>query len=297
MADQGKSGAVMPSRIIPPNFGAFTDLILERNRIRYYKERRAPRPWTEDPVLHRFHFTNTSRNDDWTTRWLDENWYELHREEDWGLLVFNAALARLVNLPEMLAEIGFITRYEPARLFAQLEARKARGDQTVSIAYHNVGHQAICECLINVWSERENIARVAREVGTLAAVTIALDRIVGFGSFRAFQTALDLTYTPVLEWAPDYSTFAVLGPGSAEGLDILFGRPHKRETKVPKVRQEQGLLEMRELQIPIMEQGNANLNVSDIEHSLCEFAKWWNATNNNKRPRRLYKPHSNPAGA
>jgi hypothetical protein len=289
MADHGMGGVAMSQEPI----SLFFQTAQERDRIRDRKDAGLPRPWTDDPILARYHFTNVRREDDWTTRWLIENWYSPNREQDWGLLVFNAGVARFINYAETLSEVGFITDYDPARLLALLNARKARGEQTIAIAYRGAGYKRLCQYLSALWVARHRIARVARDVGTLAAVTVAIDKINGFGPFRAFQTALDLTYTPVLRAAPDRETFAMLGAGSVDGLDIVFGRPHRRQTHISKKRQALGLTEMRWLRLEAAKRNIAMPTVADVEHWLCEFSKYWNVRLG-KRPRRLYRSRDRP---
>src|SRR5215467_3109114 len=62
-------------------------------------------PWTEDPILRDYRFCNVYREDDKVTAWIRENWRIPHKDDP--DLWFAMLVARLLNLPESLAVMGY----------------------------------------------------------------------------------------------------------------------------------------------------------------------------------------------
>jgi hypothetical protein len=79
--------------------------IEEREAIRLKREAGESKPWTQDPILLGYRFCNVRRMDDRVSRWLLENWYQPYL--DHPSMLVNVALARFINNPPILQEIGF----------------------------------------------------------------------------------------------------------------------------------------------------------------------------------------------
>ena len=55
------------------SYGAYLYFVAERELVRHRKESGTPGPWTDDPVLQQYRFTNVRRRDDRMTKWFIEH--------------------------------------------------------------------------------------------------------------------------------------------------------------------------------------------------------------------------------
>jgi hypothetical protein len=101
--------------------------IQEREAIRLRRATGQLRPWTNDPILDSWSFCNVRREDDRVTCWIAVNWREPHaNDQD---LFFAMAVARLVNWPDTLAELGYPVPWDREHFITTLRARAGRGEK------------------------------------------------------------------------------------------------------------------------------------------------------------------------
>jgi len=79
--------------------------ITEREAIRKRRAAGQPAPWTSDPILNSFRFCNVRREDDAVTRHIAQRWREPRADDPH--LWFAMAVARFINLPDTLDELGY----------------------------------------------------------------------------------------------------------------------------------------------------------------------------------------------
>ncbi len=275
-----------PSRNALKKFAAF---VHERHAI--YKRRHVdflPRPWTKDPVLAGFRFTNVYRELDTVTKWIGANWRGMYSgDKD---LWFAMAVARLINWPETLAELGYPVPWTAAKAakLVRVASRRSGAKQKVFTSAYII-NQAVtggygmgkAEYLAKVvfpdlWAKREAIR--PRKGDTLEAFHARLMAGYGMGTFLAAQVVADLKYTGSmlpLSIAPDWHTWAASGPGSRRGLNILLGV----DPKTP-LRESQ----WREIVQAAQKDFNENyrdvnildepLHAQDFQNCLCEYSKY-----------------------
>lgn len=257
-----------------PNHSVLENLrywITEREKIRVLKEGGAPKPWTQDKILQSFRFCNVRREDDKVTRWLAANW---RKPENWSKPNFVPAmiLARTINWPETLEEIGFPYDWDPSDLLRKLDAKQARGDKVYTAAYFiTAGPTGVRK---NLWI-LGNAAHYFMRPPKLDPLslenswyTIIANHYPCVGPFIAGQVIADLKQTSHLREAKDWWTWAAIGPGSMKGLNRLFERDLKY-----KVSQEQGLEEMRFI-AEYIERWGFKLCLQDVQNCLCELDKY-----------------------
>jgi hypothetical protein len=288
------------------------DWITERHRIFLKKTAGQPPPWTDDPVLRNFSFCNVFRELDKVTIWIRKNWREPYADNE--NLWIAMCLARQINWPDTLAEIGFPEHtYDPEAIQRTLEARRARkgpddrNEKVYTGAYmisapsgefKGMGKPEYTAQVVvgEVWRQREDFydrfIRV-KEQPTMQAMHAWLKQFRGWGDFMSYEVITDLRHTRYLRNAPDINTWAVAGPGAIRGLNRLHGRDYKR-----MISQEQACDEMRELlelsrtQLPDFV---PSLELREIEHSLCETDKWLRVKLGQGRLRSKYSPPSTAA--
>ncbi len=214
-------------------------------------------------------------------------------------LWFAACVARRINWPDTLEELGFPGVWNPDRALATLHDRMRRGVKTYGGAYRLVtGKESqgdssthiVRRLLQPLWDARDEWPE---RHATMRETVAWLTRFHGWGPFVAYQVALDLSHTRYLKDASDVADWSPVGPGSARGLN----RVHGRAVDAP-AREEQALDEMRALAAE--QRGRwpseyPRLRVSDIEHALCEFDKY-ERIRAGAGQLRLFKPSGRPLG-
>jgi alpha-glutamyl/putrescinyl thymine pyrophosphorylase clade 1 len=279
---------------------ALLEFIAERELIRGRRAAGEPPPWTADPILREWSFTNVRREDDRVTRWITVNWREPHAKDP--DLWFAMCVARFVNLPGTLAEIGFPVPWNREHFIAVMAARAARGDKLYGPAYmihadnKNKGrctaeYQA-AEVFNPLWRAHEFLRPTHGE--TLARYHSRLGEIRGIGGgFMAGQVIADLKYVAPLNAAADWMTFAVSGPGSKRGLNRVLGRPVDAPWSESGWRRE--FDHLRTIVMPDLECiGLGGLHAQDLQSCLCELDKYERVRLGEGKPRRRFLPSREP---
>jgi len=276
--------------------------VWEREVIRIVKERGGEQPYTKDPVMAKYKFTNIHRKDDRVSRWIIENVIQpnAQRQDLWFILL----ITRIINWPPTLKylinkDILFRAagEFNPAEFSKTVEEFKALGNKVYSGAYMvyptkmdpgGVKSLAIAKYIIQpaisigyeidhiLFGLDPSIESFVRELST------------GFGisSFMAGQVAADLTYCDQLGNAEDLLTYAPIGPGSSRGLNYLLNRaPHALWTQ-QNFNDE--LIKIRNL--IVNEIGIDDLTLHDVQNVMCEYSKYCRTVLGEGKPKTAYLP-------
>jgi hypothetical protein len=261
---------------------------LEREAIRLRRAAGQPKPWTDDPILRAYRFCNIRREDDAVTIWIRQNWREPHAADP--DLYFAICVARLVNWPETLAEIGWPVPWDAGYFIRIMQRRKQYGEKVYSSAYMVRGgapgvDKAVFQAndiFSPLWKARERLRPKAGD--TLNSWHMLLAQFYGLGSFLAAQVVADVKYTEPLRSAGDWFTFAASGPGSRRGLNRALGRAVNAPWTEEEWRLEHRRLgEWFNTRWPYEPLDGQNLN--NVE---CEFDKEERVRLGEGRPRQLY---------
>lgn len=268
----------------------FAEFIIAREATRIRKAADKPKPWTDDPILQTFRFCNVRREDDAVSIWVREEWRERHMDDP--LMWFAMVVARLFNNPDTLAAIGYPVPWKPAKVKAIINKRRAAGLKVFNAAYivstnGRPGDKVdylFSLVLGPMWEKRKKLT-AAINGRTLAEAHAALMDCQGMGSFMAAQIVADLKYTPALQGAQDWYSWAAPGPGSMRGLNRVRGM----DPDTPWGRAWLPiLLELREAVIPKLPKPLRNLHAQDLQNCLCEFDKYERIKTGEGRPKQLY---------
>jgi len=189
-------------------------------------------PWTQDPIIAQYKFTNVYRAADRVSQYLiSDVIYAGPQEPD--EIVFRVLLFKLFNrietwklLAEELGERPSWSGYDFAAYDAVLTRAMERGERIYAAAYivpnpafgrprkHGNHLRLLEHVMTSGLPGRLADAKSLREVYELL---LALPRL---GPFLAFQFAIDLAYSPVVD--VDENEFVVAGPGCLDGLSKMF---------------------------------------------------------------------------
>lgn len=245
----------------------------ERQQIYLYRQAGLPPPWTSDPILRDYFFTNVYREQDKVTVWVREHWRE--RKAPAHLMIFNMAVARFFNWIPTLETIGWTQDWHSKRVERDNLLHHQNEEKHIKIfndAYIIAGTDlkgytkisGVMRRLDILWEERRSIADAIRPPRTsLEFAWHALQVTPGIGPFIAYEIVTDLRHTPVLHDAPDICTWANPGPGAIRGLQRIYGKEAVRGKEAAIV-----------LMHTLMEACPMPVEMRDIEHSLCEYDKY-----------------------
>lgn len=293
----------MPRELATAPESLFWYWINERHNIYLRRAAGQPKPWTHDPILRNYKFTNAFRQLDRGTVWLTENFLEPHRypkhapfclalddapgidKDDCdcgartelnGLLVGNIAWYRMFNWWGTGEYLGWRHSWSPESIKLALTERLEQGRQVFTnahIIWSEEGRpkiDAVVDYATAVWEKRLEIVKVARVTRSLQLTFDNLTLFRGIGGFIAYEIVTDLRHTGVLSDAHDIMTWANMGPGAKRGLQRL-GLPCKNQREGNASMQ---LLLARSKLATALDSEIPPLEMRDIEHSLCEFDKY-----------------------
>ena len=265
----------------------FYNYINERYNIYLTKSWSTSPPWTDDEILQTYSFCNVFREDDRVTTWIRENWKEPYA--DHPNLPFAMAVARQINWPETLQEIGFPEHWNPERIKAIMQGRMDRKEKVYTGAYMLTGtlggtkvEQTIDKILTPLYENPFTIYK-----NSLEKTWAELLPYAGFSGFMAYEVVTDLRHSKYLENAEDIMTWANAGPGAKRGLNRIHGRSLEQNIKPSQLTEE--MLELLDLASVYAVSHLPTLEMREIEHCLCEYDKYERVRLGEGRPRAKYK--------
>lgn len=272
----------------------------EREKIRLAKVRNEKYPWTADPILSTFKFTNVLRIYDKTTQWGLNNWYLPHMDEELKIQALNCMIFRFFGTIEFAQAAGYQKKFDPQHLIDIATERLSFGQKVFTGAYviTNGGKSApkqevvVKDYITPFWNKLDRIIEVAQVSKSWEQTLNVIQGTPGFGPFMAKEVGLDLQLTRVLKGCHDARTWSPAGPGAIRGLNRLLGRDLERGMS-----QAEALTHMRYLtqlifkemaKHPEMTPTMTEFGVTDTQFSLCEFDKYMRVLHNQGRPRAKY---------
>lgn len=277
----------------------------ERESIRQKREAGEPWPWTKDPVLQKFSFTNVMREYDRVSIWIQGNITNrfIRHPALWQML----AIARQINWPQSLdilinspgwpGNMKKMTHEGIELMRRDLDKYQATGAKVYTGAY--MIHADSDPRTSELWANKTDyvlgvvigqLIGKKPDLSSMEAFTKWMSQFESWGGFMSYEVACDLRWAPGwLNKAPDIRKWANPGPGAYRGLNRIAGRPLKA-----KVKEADAVHEMRVL----LSQAATNCDIDfprpfemrDIEHSLCEYDKYLRASLGEGKPRAQYHP-------
>lgn len=281
----------------PFQYELFWYFINERHAIYLRRQAGESKPWTDDVIMQRYKFTNAFRQLDTGTVWLTEHWLsQKWRTEalthssmalDMKLLLFNICLYRHINWWETADWLGYTTSWSAHMFESRMGNRLAQGFHVWTGAHIIRSRdglskaQSVAITLDELWGLKEELFMIARGTKSLEAVFDRLLQVPFIGEFLAYEFVSDMRWTPILSDATDIMTWANAGPGAQRGLKRLW----------PDIKRSEYLAAMRFLLAESAretEEWVPDLEMREIEHSLCEFDKYTRVYQGEGKPRSVY---------
>lgn len=245
----------------------------EREQMRIRKES-GTRPYSTDPIMAETRWCNVRREDDRVTDWIHRNW--LNQQVHPDTMAFAMCVARMVNWPDTLVELGFPYEWGPHSFIATLAARKARGDKVWTSAYMITGgysaggesKEVIIARVLTGAHDRLTHPKTRINAGDTLEEAWHKIQTPGIGSFLAAQVVADLKHTTPLQHAKDWNYWCAVGPGSTKGLNFLHDRPPHHA-----INQKDFVKEVNEVR-ELLRHSGWDLDAQNVQNCLCEFHKF-----------------------
>lgn len=272
-------------------FESYWKFIAERYAIYLRRLKGEPPPWTADPILSRYKFTNVFRATDRVSQKgirisLDEISATSIEEQFFRILLFKLfnKIETWQALTALLGEEPRLANFDFARYDGILEELKKSGVKIYSAAYmmpcpadYGVEgivrkHSMHLHLLKDMLTAR--IPLYLKEAGTLEGAYSVLRKVRMFGNFTAYQFTIDVNYGPFLGYGEN--EFIVPGPGAEEGIKKCFANPEKHSFAeiIKRVTENQDECSAVVTGIGAPRLFGRPLQLIDIQNCFCEIAKY-----------------------
>lgn len=267
-------------------FDTYWRFAAERLNVYYRRLASCSSPWTDDPILQAHRFTNVYRVTDRVSQYLvREVQYRNDRSQATDEVFFRTLLFKLFNkietweaLEDEVGPIGWQSA-DFERLDRVLHGLIGGGQRIYSAAYIMPSpafggerkHSNHLRLLARMMDDGLP-ARIAAAT-SLRSVYEQLLTYPGIGKFLAFQFAIDLNYSSIIDFAE--TELVVAGPGALDGISKCFpgASPADAERLIMTVTEQQvAEFEQRGIVFPGL-YGRA-LQPIDCQNLFCEISKY-----------------------
>ena len=296
--------------VVTEVFWSYWFLAAERQSMFFRRVFGAPAPWTDDDVLARHRFTNAYRASDRVSQYLLQR-VIYDRDRDIHDTVLRVLLFKIFNRIDtwehLVASAGEpdVSSFDLATYAQILDRRFYAGERLYSAAYimpspklgfprkhHN--HLALIDGLI----ADGTLARLASAT-SLEGLYLRLLSVPSFGSFLAFQYAIDLNYSPHFNF--EEMDFVVAGPGAIRGIAKCFEDAGGLTPEEIVACMAAGAEEfLKEQSRPFEDLDGRPLQLIDCQNLFCEvdkYARVQHPVRSNGGPRRMkqnFTPNESP---
>lgn len=295
----------------PETLDKFWKFIYERQSVwhkRFVLGMKAP--WTKDPIMQEYKFTNVYRELDRGTIYLLDNICGHGEPVDqvWNIIVYRM-FNRISTYDEAITFKSFASWSKDKvfrRMFDNLrtysETKPLYTDAHMVCAYEHFPGEDKLErfeyIFAGVIKGMDVLMRIIQKAKSLETVHRALTKFPGIGPFLAYEMAVDISYCDWNNLGEDEWTNP--GPGCQRGLKAIFPgiKPNDCAWMIKVLRQAQER-EFARLKLPFMGIAYQEkwLTLRNVEHCLCEFFKYHKAINATGRPRNKFTPIALPGTA
>ena len=285
------TGVSFAKRALPKPSALYSTLwrfAAERHRIYLRRITGQPHPWTSDPVLSSYRFTNVFRAADRVSQYLIRMAYSDHEAND-DTLFLRTMLFKIFNKIDtweyVINGMGLpaADRFDYPGCDELLAGRRRLGKAIYSAAYimPSGGASGVPKHRMHLDLLRRMLDdRLPAKLRHSRSLKDAYDLLVAYptlGPFLAFQYAIDLNYTTLTSHSE--RSFVVAGPGALDGLSKCFDSPGEYSPEDVILwlsdRQEE---EFCRTGLRFDGLWGRSLRPIDVQNLLCEVSKYTRAT-------------------
>ena len=268
-------------------FDTYWRFSAKRQKIFFARIKSRPTPWTDDPILQKYKFTNAYRASDRVSQYLIRNviyskkwslkdtvfrtllFKFFNKIDTWELLehTFGEISSSTLNIDEFdkclqYAKSSGSSIYSPAYIMPS-GSRKKYG----KLAKHRFHLELLKKLLKN------NFHLLLKKENSLEGIFKRLEDVDSLGKFLAYQYAIDLNYSPWFDFSEN--DFVVAGPGAKDGIRKCFSdlRDYSEQDIIYMMQDEQEYHFTR-LGIRFDSLWGRPLHLIDCQNIFCEVDKY-----------------------
>ena len=316
---------VPPVKQQPPAFGSLTPtrptvvydtlwgFAVERQEVFFRKLAGHPPPWTHDPIITRYKFTNTYRASDRVSQYLIRH---VIYEGDQSLeeIFFRTILFKLFNkietwelLKEKLSTPKYM-HYSFERYDEVLSEAISSGKRIYSAAYimpsgksifgHSRKHRNHLR-LLELMME-DNVPHRVADASSMKQAFEVLRSYPTIGDFLAYQYVTDLNYSEIMDFTE--TEFVMPGPGAIDGIHKCFDdMGGLNETDIIRIVTASQEKEFAKRGLQFRSLWGRPLQLIDCQNLFCEVSKYARLKhpevkgfNERTRIKQIYRPSERP---
>lgn len=245
-------------------------------------------PWSKDPIITRYRFTNVYRASDRVSQYLIKN--VIYREDlrtSSDEVLFRIMLFKLFNKIEtwelLTSKLGLLTfeEYDFKKYDKILTQAMSNGQRIYSAAYimpsgksffgferKHSNHLKLIELML----KKETDKRLSSTPKMQQAFEI-IKAFPGLGDFLAYQFLIDINYSTIINFSE--SEFVVAGPGAKGGISKCFtDTAGLNEVEIIKLMTDRQQYEFERLELPFETLWGRPLQLIDCQNVFCEVDKY-----------------------
>ncbi|MBD2205710.1 hypothetical protein H6G33_25895 [Calothrix sp. FACHB-1219] len=269
-------------------FNTYWQFAAERQKIFFKKLENAPMPWTDDPILSTYKFTNAYRASDRTSQYLIRN--VIYRDDlpsSINEVFFRIILFKIFNKIEtwelLENNIGHITYadYSFERYDKILTETMQSGQTIYSAAYimpsggktfgYTTKHRNNLKLIEKMMAD--NLPQKLAESRNMHQGFDLLHSYPTIGDFLAYQFITDVNYSEITNYSE--MAFVVPGPGALDGIRKCFlDLGGLNEPEIIKFMAERQELEFERLGLNYQSLWGRKLQLIDCQNLFCEVDKY-----------------------
>jgi hypothetical protein len=296
-------------------FDSYWRFAAERQAIFFRRLAGMPPPWTNDPVLARHRFTNAYRAADRVSQFLiREVIYGDGRSQAPRETLFRVILFKLFNKIEtwqlLEQRLGKLTwdGFDLKAYDRLLTRAMAHGTKLYSAAYiippvkwaggdeaKHRGHLHLVQMALS-----GDLTDALAQARSLKQVFAMLKQLPSFGDFLAFQLAIDLNYSTLIDFPED--SFVVAGPGARDGIAKCFEKAREFAAEdIINLMYDRQDREFERLGLSFQSLWGRPLQLIDCQNLFCEISKYARVAHpevagvsGRTRIKQIFKPDEKP---
>lgn len=272
-----------------PVYDVYWRFAAERQNIFFNRLLRKEAPWTMDPVMSKYKFTNTYRVLDRVSQFLITNIINLDAgsclsDED---KLFRILLYKIFNkietwqlLEDSLGEISW-SRYSFQEYDRVLSAAFRNGTSIYSAAYIMASGKSVFSCERKHQNHLKLLEHMMKSNITMRVISShsmaqLYDVLISYplvGPFLAYQYATDINYSGLTDFSEE--EFVVAGPGARDGIAKCFSdRGSYSDEDIIRAMMENQDAEFERLELDFKSLFGRPLKLIDCQNLFCEVGKY-----------------------